>query len=118
MMRNFSMMPRGGGDGPHMMVFGGGGGRGGGGKGAKSKEDGFNLRMVFGAFSSLPRVLQLVWSTNAFYTLCLAIITVIRGFAPAASAWDTKLVIDSVIASLPPKNGPVMDVVWLVLLQL
>ncbi len=74
--------------------------------------------MVFQAFSSLPRVLRLVWSTNAFYTLSMAIITIIRGFMPAASAWVTKLVIDSVIAALPPRNAPVMDVVWLVLLQL
>ncbi len=90
----------------------------GGGRGRAKPKDGFSLSMVFGAFSSLPRVLKLVWSTNAFYTLVLGAITVVRGFSPAASAWVTKLVIDSVIAALPPKNGPVSEVVWLVLLQL
>ena len=109
-MRNFSFH----GGGPFPGGFPGEGR----GRNSSKKEDGFNLRMVFQAFSSLPRVLRLVWSTNAFYTLSMAIITVIRGFMPAASAWVTKLVIDSVIAALPPKNAPVMDVVWLVLLQL
>jgi ATP-binding cassette subfamily B protein len=74
--------------------------------------------MVFQAFTSLPRVTRLVWSTNAFYTISMALITVVRGFLPAASAWVTKLVIDSVVAALPPRHAPVMDVVWLVLLQL
>ncbi len=74
--------------------------------------------MVFQAFTSLPRVTKLVWTTNAFYTISMAVITIIRGFLPAASAWVTKLVIDSVVAALPPRNAPVMDVVWLVLLQL
>lgn len=101
------------------MPHGGGEGQGSGrGRGRSNSEDGFNLSMVFQAFSSLPRVLKLVWSTNAFYTLCLGIITVLRGFAPAASAWVTKLVIDSVIAALPPRNAPVSEVMWLVLLQL
>jgi ATP-binding cassette, subfamily B, bacterial len=108
-MRNFSMMPRGGGDGAHIP---------GSGRGRSKSEEGFSLSMVFGAFSSLPRVLKLVWSTHAFYTLALGLITVLRGFAPAASAWVTKLVIDSVINALPPKNGPVSEVIWLVLLQL
>lgn len=91
---------------------------GGGGKKRLSTEDGFKFRMVFEAFSSLPRVSRLVWSTHAGYTFALGLITLIRGFAPAASAWVTKLVIDSVIAALPPRNGPVSDVIWLVLLQL
>lgn len=116
-MRNFATNARGGGDGPHGPMGGGPMGESGG-RGRSKSDDSFSLSMVFGAFSSLPRVLKLVWSTNAFYTISLGIITVIRGFAPAASAWVTKLVIDSVIAALPPKNGPVSEVIWLVLLQL
>ncbi len=88
-----------------------------GGKSSKNDE-GFDFKMVFGAFTSLPRVLRLVWATHAFYTFSLGLITVLRGFSPAASAWVTKLLIDSVINALPPKNGPVSDVIWLVLLQL
>ena len=91
---------------------------GGGKKKRVNSEDGFSMRMVFGAFSSLPRVLKLVWSTHAVYTFCLGLITVLRGFTPAASAWVTKLVIDSVIDAIPPRTGPVSTVVWLVLLQL
>jgi ATP-binding cassette, subfamily B, bacterial len=83
-----------------------------------SKEDGFQIGMVFSAFTSLPRVLKLVWSTQPFYTLVLGALTVIRGFLPAASAWITKLVIDSVVAALPPRNESVSTVMWLVLLQL
>ncbi len=83
-----------------------------------NKDDGFKLGMVFAAFSSLPRVLRLVWSTHAGYTFSLGLITLLRGFSPAASAWITKLVIDSVIAALPPNNAPVGNVIWLVLMQL
>ncbi len=116
-MSNTPSMPRGvemwhgGGDGPRRPQ---------GGKGGKkiNSDDGFNIKMVFGAFTSLPRVLKLVWSTHAGYTFSLGLITVLRGFSPAASAWVTKLVIDSVINALPPKNGPVSTVIWLVLLQL
>jgi ATP-binding cassette, subfamily B, bacterial len=79
-------------------------------------EDGFDFKMVFEAFSSLPRVLKLVWSTHAGYTVSLGLITAIRGFAPAASAWVTKLVIDSVVHAIGTKD--VSPVVWLVLLQL
>ncbi len=92
--------------------------RGRGSKKSIKTEDGFDIRMVFNAFSSLPRVLRLVWSTHAGFTFSLGLITVLRGFAPAASAWVTKLVIDSVIDAIPPRTGSVSTVIWLVLLQL
>lgn len=91
-------------------------GRGGGRKSRYNSEDGFKLGMVLGAFTSLPRVLKLVWATHAAYTTSLGFITVVRGFSPAASAWVTKLVIDSVIAAISTKN--ITPVLWLVLLQL
>lgn len=112
------MMPPPGGQ---MLIFEGGpgGGRRKPGKGSKySTEDGFKLGMVLSAFSSLPRVLKLVWSTHAFFTVSLATITLLRGFMPAASAWITKLVIDSVVAALPPRSASVSNVIWFVLLQL
>lgn len=74
--------------------------------------------MVFAAFTSLPRVLRLVWTTQPWFTFTMAVLTVVRGFAPAASAVVTKLVIDSVLQALPPRHGPVRTVVLYVGLQL
>jgi ATP-binding cassette subfamily B protein len=110
-------MHPGNGPGPDMMIMaaaGRGGGRGGG-NGNKDK-DGFSMRMVFSAFTSLPRVLDLVWSTNAALTVAMGVISILRGFSPALSAWITKLVIDSVVASAQHK-GEVSTVFWLVGLQ-
>lgn len=106
---NTPNMPRMG-EGGHWMMGPGGGRR------QSKKDDGFDFKMVFGAFTSLPRVLKLVWNTHAGYTSSLAAITIVRGFTPAASAWVTKLVIDNVVKAFTTKDaGPV---IWLVLLQL
>ena len=92
------------------------GGPGGGGKRPKSTKEGFALRQVFEAFTSLPRVLTLVWNTHAGFTLAMGILSIIRGFTPAISIWITKLVIDSVVSAI--KTQDVGPVVALVLLQL
>ncbi|HEX2909249.1 MAG TPA: ABC transporter ATP-binding protein [Chloroflexia bacterium] len=84
----------------------------------RKSDDGFSLRMVLETVQSLPRVMKLVWSTHRSLTFSLGFISLIRGFSPAASAWVSKLVIDSVVAALPPHNGSVNTVIWLVLLQL
>jgi len=89
---------------------------GGGGKRPKSTKEGFALRQVFEAFTSLPRVLTLVWNTHAGFTLAMGILSIIRGFTPAISIWITKLVIDSVVSAI--KTQDVGPVVALVLLQL
>jgi ATP-binding cassette subfamily B protein len=73
--------------------------------------------MVFQAFTSLPRVLKLVWSTQPVFTVLMGVISVLRGFSPALSAWVTKLVIDSVVNALNHRVD-VSQVFWLVLLQL
>jgi ATP-binding cassette subfamily B protein len=104
-MRNMSDMPHGNMMGPM------------GGRGRRSSGDGFNFGMIFQAFTSLPRVLKLVWSTQPFYTLALGLINVARGFSPALSAWITKLVIDSVLNAVNHK-GEVSTVFWWVALQL
>ncbi len=96
------------------------GGPGGGGRGPKARNsngDGFNPRQIFQAFTSLPRVLKLVWSTQPFYTLAMGVISITRGFSPALSAWVTKLVIDAVVAAIGGR-GEVSTVFWLVGLQL
>ncbi len=88
----------------------------GGGKGKKSSKEGFAISQVFEAFTSLPRVLKLVWNTHAGFTLTMGILSLIRGFTPAISIWITKLVIDSVVSAIKTQDiGPVLA---LVLLQL
>lgn len=62
-----------------------------------SDEDGFRLKQIPGAFTSLPRVLRLVWSTHALLTLAMGLLSLIQGFLPVASVWITSLVIDSVV---------------------
>lgn len=90
---------------------------GGGKKRQRKSGDGFDFRMVFEAFTSLPRVLKLVWSTQPYFTLTLALINIARGFSPALSAWVTKLVIDSVVNAVYHR-GEVNTVLVLVALQL
>ncbi len=86
-------------------------------EGKSNDDDGFSLKMVFSAFTSLPRVLDLVWTTNARLTLAMGLISLLRGFSPAISAFITKLVVDSVVAAIQHR-GETSTVFWLVGLQL
>ena len=49
---------------------------------------------------SLPRVLRLVWSTNALFTALMGLLSLLQGFTPAASVWISGLVIDSVVLGI------------------
>ncbi len=60
----------------------------------------FSIKQISGAFASLPRVMRLVWSTSALFTLLLGILSLLQGFTPALSVWITGLVIDSVVAGI------------------
>ena len=60
-------------------------------------KDEFSLKQLTGAFTSLPRVGKLVWSTSWLLTLSLGILNLLQGFTPAVSVVITKLVIDSVV---------------------
>jgi len=60
-------------------------------------DDGFKLRQVPEAFTSLPRVLRLVWSTHAFFTVALGLLSIAQGFMPAISVVITRYVIDGVV---------------------
>jgi ATP-binding cassette subfamily B protein len=70
----------------------------------KAKRDGSNekigVRQVIGAFTSLPRVLRLVWSTSALFTAFMGVLSLLQGFTPALSVWITGLVIDSVVSGI------------------
>lgn len=58
------------------------------------------MKQVVGAFTSLPRVLRLVWSTSALLTIGMGILSLLQGFTPALSVWITGLVIDSVVTGI------------------
>jgi ATP-binding cassette, subfamily B, bacterial len=68
--------------------------------GPGSRNEGFNIKQVGGAIRSLPRVLRLVWSTNALFTALMGLLSLLQGFTPAASVWITGLVIDSVVLGI------------------
>jgi ATP-binding cassette subfamily B protein len=62
--------------------------------------DGFSWKQVPEAFTSLPRVLRLVWDTSKLLTLLMGILSILQGFTPAISLWITNLVINGVVAGI------------------
>src|SRR5215831_19421776 len=73
-------------------------------------EEKFSFSKVPGAFASLPRVLHLVWSTNALLTILLGLLNLAQGFIPALSVSITALVIDSVVRAI---NIHSISPIWL-----
>src|SRR5215210_7940310 len=69
--------------------------------------------------AGVPRALPLVWKSHRGYTVGMAIFSVLFGILPTATAWVSKLLIDSVVAAV--ENGGRQDfvdnVIWLVVLQ-
>src|ERR1700687_5664347 len=70
------------------------------GRRGRGSEERISVKQVVGAFTSLPRVLRLVWSTSALMTICMGILSLLQGFTPALSVWITGLVIDSVVTGI------------------
>jgi ATP-binding cassette subfamily B protein len=70
-----------------------------GGPGQRADEK-FSIKKVPGALASLPRVLRLVWSTNAVLTTLLGFLNLAQGFTPAISVTITAMVIDSVVKAI------------------
>lgn len=66
-------------------------------RGRANTDQEFKLSKVFTAFTSLPRVLKLVWTTHAPLTAAMALISVLRGITPAATVTISQLVIDGVL---------------------
>src|SRR5450432_1523625 len=62
--------------------------------------DGFSWKQVPEAFTSLPRVLKLVWDTSKVLTLLMGLLSILQGFTPAISLWITNLVINAVIEGI------------------
>ena len=66
----------------------------------KKLDEGFSFKQVFGVFTSLPRVLRLVWSTQAFYTAVMFVLSILQGVMPAITVLITRAVIDSVVQGI------------------
>ncbi|MEE8340111.1 MAG: ABC transporter ATP-binding protein, partial [Xanthomonadales bacterium] len=56
-------------------------------------------RGVLGVFRYSSRAMDLVWTTNRWLTVALAVLTLLAGVLPAAMAWVGALIIDAVIAA-------------------
>jgi ATP-binding cassette, subfamily B, bacterial len=70
------------------------------GRKGRGSEERLSMKQVVGAFTSLPRVLRLVWSTSALLTISMGILSLLQGFTPALSVWITGFVIDSVVLGI------------------
>jgi ATP-binding cassette subfamily B protein len=83
------------------------------------EEDALSFRMVVSAFTSLPRVLRLVWDISPAFTFALALLYILQGFVPALTAIVAKLLIDGVLRAirLHGAQGALALVVWLVVAQ-
>src|SRR5438105_9284798 len=68
----------------------------------------------------LPRAFGLVWSADKGLTLALALIAVVSGVIPTATAWISKLLVDAVVTAAGHAGGaaPVGRVTGLVAAQL
>jgi ATP-binding cassette subfamily B protein len=78
----------------------------------------FELRKIFLAFTDLPRVMGLIWSTSRWMTIIMALVSIISGFLPAVSVWITRGVVDSVIIAAFSPSHPLGPVWFYVVAQL
>jgi ATP-binding cassette, subfamily B, bacterial len=72
--------------------------------------DNFSWKQVPEAFTSLPRVLKLVWDTNKALTLLMGLLSILQGFTPAISLWITNLVINAVVEGIRVHST---NLIWL-----
>jgi ATP-binding cassette subfamily B protein len=55
---------------------------------------------VRGTLVAMPRVFRLVWTASPAATVTLAVVTVVAGIIPAATAYNAKLLINSVVEAI------------------
>ncbi|WP_157495520.1 ABC transporter ATP-binding protein [Kutzneria sp. 744] len=68
-------------------------------------------RSVGGLVKGLPRVIKLAWDAGRWPTLWLVFATVIAGLTPTATAYISKLLIDSVTHAIAVHTGHLPDAV-------
>jgi ATP-binding cassette subfamily B protein len=76
-------------------------------------------RQILTAFTSLPRVLKLVWATDAVFTVLLALLYAAQGIVPAATAVVSGQLITDVQRAILAKGagGTMTVVIWIVVAQ-
>jgi len=76
-------------------------------------------RQILTAFTSLPRVLKLVWATDAVFTVLLALLYAAQGIVPAATAVVSGQLITDVQHAINAKGagGTMTVVIWIVVAQ-
>lgn len=80
--------------------------------GSEQEDEKFQLTKVFLAFTELPRIIRLVWSTSPVLTAIMALISLVSGFLPAVSVSVTAGIVDSVIrAAFSPDHA--LTLVWI-----
>src|SRR5690348_8849082 len=84
--------------------------------GKNKSDEKLDLKKVLSSFSSLPRVLRLVWSASPLLTLGLAFVTLLSGVTPVATVTISGFLINSVVAGIATHS---LAPIWLpVILQL
>ncbi|NKE62397.1 ABC transporter ATP-binding protein [Lentzea sp. PSKA42] len=71
---------------------------------------------VAGTVRGLPKVAKLTWQASPILTILLALITLLSGLLPTATAYIAKLLLDSVVAAIQ-HSGTTRDIVNVALLQ-
>ena len=81
--------------------------------------DALTPEKIITAFTSLPRVLKIVWNAQPVSTLLLGLLNIAQGVVPALTAWISKLLIDAVVLAIREKgdHGSLQVVIWLVAAQ-
>ncbi len=81
--------------------------------------DALTPEKIITAFTSLPRVLKIVWNAQPLSTLLLGLLNIAQGVVPALTAWVSKLLIDAVVLAIREKGeqGSLQVVIWLVVAQ-
>src|SRR5260370_430724 len=70
-----------------------------------SDDDMLSRRQILTAFTSLPRVLKLVWATDAVFTVLLALLYAAQGIVPAATAVVSGQLINDVQSAIGSKGA-------------
>ncbi len=60
----------------------------------------FSIRNFLAVFKYSRRALELVWSTNKFLSIVIALLTVAAGALPAGVAYVGSLIVDAVVAAI------------------
>ncbi|MEA2646579.1 MAG: ATP-binding cassette, subfamily bacterial [Chloroflexota bacterium] len=68
---------------------------------------------VRGTLAALPRVFRLVWSASPGATLTLAVVVILAGLIPAATAYNAKLLINAVVEAILIRSRQLPDVTQL-----